>query len=234
MPEYEKKIVSSLLDKYYKRLQRETVTGPINREISIKPSEIFQEYGKKLSEDRLFNKAVDQLCGHGFTEQKKVKFSDEIQKIILCRGNVEDLIRYAEKEYSITPREEYVMSEEHIMNLYIGKGVLTGWYCDNVIQPSLSRAAKAIDPAKDKRVLELLDFIQNNSVDLYLREVSMLVFGSSKVLENEYAQIALSAIRAANNIPEDEPDADVWQRYHINDVNQEILLKGRIMLRLKT
>ena len=188
MLKYEKEIIEALLEKYQKRIIHEEGKNEVNREISVKPRNVYSKYGVNYDCDLLFNNAVDNLANKGFASAQKKEFSDDIEKIVLQKKNADQLIKYAFDTYDIIPINNHISNENELIKQYIEKGELTKFYCENTIVPKIQKSYKAFDVEEDQKVLKLLDFIQHNQKKLYIREVSMLVFGSSKVFESQYYQ----------------------------------------------
>ena len=227
---YEKQVIEKLLEKYYTRKKNEETKGIVNRKISMKPSEVFPKYGKDLYEDQNFNQAMNHLGSLGIISLVHVKFSDEIKEIILVRDHADELVSYAENVHGITPRNVQLTQEEILVDTYENKGILTDWYCRNEIENKVASGTKRLNPEFDEEMLRLLDFIQRNTQDLYIREVSMLVFGTSKVFETKYLPKTLSVMRSADSTADGASDSDLLQKYHVIDTNREILLKGQMKI----
>jgi len=230
MLKYEKEIIEALLNKYQKRVLQEKNNKEINREISLKPKSIFTKYGSNYDQDSFFNKAVNELVEHSFVSTVKKNYSDDIEKIVLKKENAQSLINYASNEYGIVPISEQVSDLSYLLSRYTGQGELTQYYCDQVINPKILKTTGNIDIETDANMLRLLDYVQNNKKQLYVREVSMLVFGSSKVLENQFYQRMCSIILSANGKNEDDDISTLLEKYGIIDVNQEILVKGNMRI----
>ena len=230
MLKYEKEIIEALLNKYQKRVLQEKNNKEINREISLKPKSIFTKYGSNYDQDSFFNKAVNELVEHSFVSTVKKNYSDDIEKIVLKKENAQSLINYASNEYGIVPISEQVSDLSYLLSRYTGQGELTQYYCDQVINPKILKTTGNIDIETDANMLRLLDYVQNNKKQLYVREVSMLVFGSSKVLENQFYQRMCTIILSANGKNEDDDISTLLEKYGIIDVNQEILVKGNMRI----
>lgn len=227
---FEKEIIEVLLEKYHSRLLRESSNGEIRREISVKPQSICKRYGDNLEQDRLFNTAANNLADRGYVLLKKKPYSDDVEKIILVKENADQLIHYAHSAYGIVPADEHYSAEKELLKQYEGRGALTGYYCDHEIAPKLQKTLEAVDVETDEEMLRLLYFIQSNEQKLYVREVSMLVFGSSKVFETKYLQKVNTLLLTMNGESEIDDSSELLRKYNIVDVNQEILIKGNVQI----
>jgi hypothetical protein len=184
IPDYKSKILSKLIEKYNKRDLKYS-GKEINREISVKPKDFYRLYGTPdadASEEKRINDAVDSLIQQGFVDAKRVKFSDDITKIVINLDALDVINQYLADNYQIIPRDTKVSDALALVNEYEGRGILTDYYCEKLEKQVTSKITD-IDLDKVKKVFSILDFIQANETDYYVREVSMLVFGSSKIFE---------------------------------------------------
>ena len=89
-----------------------------------------------------------------------------------------------------------------------------------------------IDLERLEANLKLLSFLSHNEETLYLRELSMLVYGDSKWFEDNNCDEICTFIRETQGCPkeEDERNDAVLAGYHIVPPEQEIFLKGGWLL----
>ncbi len=232
--EYKSKILSKLIEKYNKRDLKYS-GKEINREISVKPKEFYRLYGgpdADASEEKRFNEAVDSLIQQGFVDAKRVKFSDDITKIVINLDALDAVNRYLADNYQIIPRDTKVSDALALVHEYEGRGSLTDYYCEKLEKQVTSKISD-IDLDKEKKIFSILDFIQENETDYYVREVSMLVFGSSKIFEeNPFYDNVCTIIREATGKDRDEstPNDDILKDFHIQNIDQEILIKGDVTI----
>lgn len=185
MNKYEIKIVNALLKKYYKRkaIHKDT---EINRRIDLPATKIlkdYSDYNVNLNEKELVNKAIISLEEYGFITVSKLKLSEDFEKIYLCVDNVESLEEYAAKNLDIIPRSFAVDDLKSIIKKYRNKGEIVNYYIDELENTIQNRSIR-LDVMKEEDILKIITFLENNKEFLYIREVSMLIFGDSKYLEN--------------------------------------------------
>ena len=232
--DYKSEILSKLIEKYNKRDLKYS-GKEINREISVRPKDFYRIYGTPdadASEEKRFNEAVESLIQHGFVEAKRVKFSDDITKIVINQENLNAVIQYLVDKYHIIPRNTKVSDALDLVHEYEGRGSLTDYYCEKLEKQVTSKMSD-IDIDKEKKIFSILDFIQANETDYYVREVSMLVFGSSKVFEeNPFYDNVCTLIREATGKNRDEStlNDDILKDFHIQNIDQEILIKGDVTI----
>ena len=85
-----------------------------------------------------------------------------------------------------------------------------------------------------EEVLKALTFIEKNETPLYVREASMMIYGSSKYLEENTLESVCNLLRAYEKIPceEGELQDEILRKYHIIPKKQKICLKGDITLKI--
>ena len=223
-----------LISKYHKQGLRRTA-GSAVRTPSIKPENLYTEYSKQTSnikEIEAVNKAVKKLESCGFVVGKKKRFSDDLEKIILNEAAFEQLVKYAQKEFDISLPDEELDKEKALVENYQDKGVLTDYYVNKELIQKIEKHTGIYNPKEDEEFLKLLDFVQNNKEELYIREVSMMVFGTSKVLEEKYLSRLCNLVQdIKHDSGYDEDNAvETLSDYHVYNVDRDILIKGNIKL----
>ncbi len=232
--DYKPGILSKLIEKYNKRDLKYS-GKEINRKISVKPKDFYRPYGTSdadTSEEIRFNEAVDCLIRQGFVNAARKKFSDDITEIVINQDVVDAINQYLADNYRIIPRNEEVSDALDLIQKYEGRGILTDYYCKK-LEKQVTGKISDIDLCKEKKIFSILDFIQANETDYYVREVSMLVFGSSKVFEEPpFYDNVCTLIREAAGKDKEEgaPNDDILKDFHIQNVDQEILIKGNVKI----
>jgi len=232
--DYKSEILLKLLGKYDKRDLKYS-GKEINREISLKPKEVYKLYASASADtqnEKLLNEAAEMLEQKGFVSIRRVKFSDDITKIILNQGAIAHINKFLVDNYQISSRNETVSRVLALIQKYKGYGILTDYYCNKLESLVRSKIYNA-DLGREEKFFKVLDFIQKNSTDYYVREVSMLVFGSSKVFEESpFYENVCTIIREAVGKEKDEytPNDDILREFHIQNIDQEILIKGKVTI----
>lgn len=224
--DYKKIIMESLLKKY-NRSSRSTNT---NRRIILRPEEVYKAYDKNnaaLSEKQYINEAVSELLELGFITADYLKFSDDIEKIYLCEGILDDIYVYMESEYGIVPQSTISKKVHEIINHYLGTGEIAPKYCEFLLA-QVENPRLTIVPEKVDANLKMICFLENNKEKLYVREASMLVYGDSKWFENNNYDEICTFLRTATGIMNDEGERndEILSVFHVFPAEQEILIKG--------
>ena len=207
----------------------------ISRSIIVRPKDFYSRYGTESADatvENKFNEAVSILEKKSYVKVDRVVYSDDIKKISLNIGRELDIENFLNDTFGITPRYFIVEETKELIEKYKNKGKLTEYYSNQLLY-KVERTVNDVEIEIEEKIFSILDFIQNNKVDLYIREVSMIVFGSSKIFEEQpfYNNIC-TIVRNATNKPADEDSAidDILKDFHITTVDQDILLKGDIII----
>ncbi len=233
MNKYEIKIVNALLKKYYKRKAIHK-DAEINRRIDLPATKIlkdYSDYNVNLNEKELVNKAIISLEEYGFITVSKLKLSEDFEKIYLCVDNVESLEEYAAKNLDIIPRSFAVDELKSIIKKYRNKGEIVNYYIDE-LENTIQNKSIRLDVMKEKDILKIITFLENNKEFLYIREVSMLIFGDSKYLEN-YRKTQVCSILYSYYVKNGEDvfrEENLLERFNVYDIDQEICIKGPVLI----
>jgi len=231
---YEKEILTLLIGKYHKN-ELNKISGKITRTVSIKPRNLYSRYDEQFAdyhEIESINNAVQRLEKKGFVVGKKKRYSDDYSNISLVEKSINNLLSYAHQTYDINLPDDELEKEKALIDLYSKKGKLTDFYINNDINRRIESRSGRYNPDDDAQFLKLLDFVQNNAEELYIREVSMKVFGSSKILERQYLTRLCNLINTINHndMVEENANGEILKEYHINDTDREILIKGNLVI----
>lgn len=233
MNKYEIKIVNALLKKYYKRKAIHK-DAEINRRIDLPATKIlkdYSDYNVNLNEKELVNKAIISLEEYGFITVSKLKLSEDFEKIYLCVDNVESLEEYAAKNLDIIPRSFAVDELKSIIKKYRNKGEIVNYYIDELENTIQNRSIR-LDVMKEEDILKIITFLENNKEFLYIREVSMLIFGDSKYLEN-YRKTQVYSILYSYYVKNGEDvfrEENLLERFNVYDIDQDICIKGPVLI----
>mgnify|MGYP000938950694 FL=1 len=233
MNKYEIKIVNALLKKYYKRKAIHK-DAEINRRIDLPATKIlkdYSDYNVNLNEKELVNKAIISLEEYGFITVSKLKLSEDFEKIYLCVDNVESLEEYAAKNLDIIPRSFAVDELKSIIKKYRNKGEIVNYYIDE-LENTIQNKSIRLDVMKEEDILKIITFLENNKEFLYIREVSMLIFGDSKYLEN-YRKIQVCSILYSYYVKNGEDvfrEENLLERFNVYDIDQDICIKGPVLI----
>ena len=225
--DYKKLVLEKLLNKYHNRLARNISTG---RRIILKPQEVYKNYADNnadIREKQSLDEAVNALKELGLVAVDYLKFSIDLEKIYLCEEHLDAVYGYLENHYGVIPQNLLSEKVKLLMEQYQSSGALVQYYMDN-IRTQIEDPRRQIDLTRMEANLQMLGFLEKNEEDLYVRELSMLVYGDSKWFEqNNYEEICM-LIREAFPVPKEEAEQneETLAHYHIIPAKQEVMIKG--------
>lgn len=225
--DYKREVMERLLGKYNNRIVKNTKT---HRRIILRPTEIYKNYAENnadIEEKQKFNEAAATLVQMGVITAAYLKFSADIEKMYLCEEKIDEIYECLRTEYGITPQSAIVKQVEEILAEYNYAENLTQNYRNSVLLQIEDPRAQ-VDCERIKSNLKMLHFMEINKENLYVREVSMLLYGDSKWFEkNNYDEIC-SIVRNTIGMPKEEGERSdaVLALYHIIPAEQDIFIKG--------
>lgn len=235
MNQYEEKLLVLLAEKYRKS-KKDNKTGMISRRTQAKPSELYKNYNRNdadLEQIEAVNQAAEECRKKGFLTYEMNGFSSEIMKIYLVDEKISEVEQYLAEHYQYEPKYVKRQYVERMIETYGGKSPVAGGECEK-LKRILDRNGVPKDYLQTEEILKALVFIENNERDLYLREASMLIYGSSKYLEEHTLEGVCRLLRAHWNRPwgEEEFFDEILEEYHITREKQKICLKGDITIQI--
>ena len=225
--DYKKIMIESLLKKYNNRYAKNINT---NRRIILKPSEIYKNYTRnnaEIMEKQHLNEAISELLRLGFVTVDYLKFSEDVEKIYLSAEKLDAIYEYLKEEYAIIPQSMLSRQVKEMVGAYLCKGEIVQKYCNEILT-QIEDPRFPIDAARIEANLKMLDFLEKNNENLYVREVSTLVYGDSKWFErNNYDEIC-AFLSNIDGLPVEEGERNdaVLGFFHVAPAEQEIFIKG--------
>ena len=233
MHNYEEKMLTTLVE-LYRKSKKDNGTGIINRRTQIKPTKLYTGYNRNdgdLDEINGINEAAAKLRENGFLTYEMKGFSNEIAAIYLIDGKVEDAERYLTEKYGYESKHEKIKQVEGIIKRYSGYSPIADLECAK-LRASLDKNTVPKNYAQTEEILKALIFIEGNEQLLYVREVSMLIYGSSKYFEENTMDAVCGLLRKYHGRPCEEHELfdEILREYHIVAERQKLCLKGNIVL----
>lgn len=195
LSDYQNKILEKLLDKYERSKQTYDSTEK-SRAIMIKPADIYKDYDSDYSdidEQSEFETDISELVNEEYiTIRRKEKI---ISRIVL---NVDSL----DKIYALMKREPRKLAIQNEINLYkewIGKNELISSYCTHQIELLKNSKTAKYKIKVAENLLRLLEFVLSNRQMILERELSIAVFGDTKIFEKEYRNKLLYVLKTYGN-----------------------------------
>ncbi len=235
MIDYKEKMLIRLVEKYRKS-KKDSKTNVICRRTSISPSELYKKYSKNdgdMNQIENINQAAAECAEDGFLTFEEKGFSNEIEKIYLIDEKVDEIEAYLESAYRYEPKHTKRQYVEQMIDRYGGISPAADRECER-LRGILAQNKIPNNYQQTEEILKALTFIETNETQLYVREASMMIYGSSKYLEENTLERVCRLLRAYKKRPckEDELLNEILQDYFIIPERQKICLKGDITLKI--
>ena len=232
--DYKQIILDGLLKKYNNRYAKNITT---NRRIILKPKEVYKDYDRNnadILKKQGINEAVTVLTGMGFVTADYLKFSDDIEKIYFSEEKLNAVYEYLKEEYGVIPQSIISKQVHEIVNKYIGTEKIVQHYCESILA-QVEDPRCVLVPEKIEANLKMFSFLEKNKENLYVREVSMLVYGDSKWFENNNYEEICTFLRTATGRTKEEGERNdnILSFFYVTPAEQEIFIKGNWIIELE-
>lgn len=235
MLNYEEKILTYLVDKYRKS-KKDSGDNKTNRRTQVKPEKLYKKYNANdgdFEEISKFNQAAECLCKLGFVRSVKETFGTQIQSIFLVDECIQEAEKYLAEKCGYVSKDMKIEKLRNLVGKYKNASPICEKECARLLESIAERKVpKNIDELDD--VLKAIAFIENNQEELYMREMSMKVYGDSKYFENVSLQPVCSMLRkySKQNLREDELLDEILLIYHITREPQKLCIKGKAIINI--
>ena len=242
---YEKSVLTRLATKY-RNSRKGLGIGVINRKTSLTPSAVLKGYDDpyivSAADYEAFNAVLRTLESKGFVRLVYVgEHSTNIKEIILVDSAIDDIENYLSVKYGLLTYTDGRAGVLDLIHRYKGTSRACDCLCKELSE--LVESKKPIKPFRDMSLddtivkyedaLKALSFIENNSMPLYCREASMLIFGTSKRLDSTSKDGLLEFIckylMMAYEIDSDESVDILIERFNIFKEAETIQINGDIV-----
>lgn len=235
MGNYEEKMLVLLAEKYRKS-KKDSGTNAVFRRTMISPAELYKNYNRNdgdIGKIEEVNQAAETFREKGFLTFEMNGFSNEIKKIYLVDQKIGEIERYLGDTYQYECKHVKKQYVEQMIAEYGGRSPAAEQECEK-LRSALEKNTIPKNYLQTEDILKALVFIENNQTELYLREASMLIYGSSKYFEENTLTGVCRLLRAHQNRPcgEDEMPDEILEEYHITREKQKICLKGDITIQM--
>lgn len=195
LSDYQNKILEKLLDKYERSKQPYDSTEKL-RAIMIKPADIYKDYDSDYSdidEQSEFETDISELVNEEYiTIRRKEKI---ISRIVLNVDSLDKIYILMKRE----PRKSAIQNEINLYKEWIGKNELINRYCTHQIELLESGKKAKYEIKVAENLLRLLEFVLSNRQMILERELSIALFGDTKIYEKEYRNKLLYILKTYGN-----------------------------------
>ena len=232
---YEEKILTYLVDNYRKS-KKDSGDNKTNRRTQVKPEKLYKKYNANdgdFEEISKFNQAAERLSKLGFIRSVKETFGTQIQCIFLVDECIQEAEQYLAKKCGYVSKDMQIEKLRNLVGKYKNASPICEKECARLLESIAERKVpKNIDELDD--VLKAIAFIENNQEELYMREMSMKVYGDSKYFENISLQPVCSMLRkySKQNLKEGELLDEILLIYRITREPQKLCIKGKAIINI--
>lgn len=232
---YEEKILTYLVDNYRKS-KKDSGDNKTNRRTQVKPEKLYKKYNANdgdFEEISKFNQAAERLSKLGFVRSVKETFGTQIQCIFLVDECIQEAEQYLTEKCGYVSKDMQIEKLRNLVGKYKNASPICEKECARLLESITERKVpKNIDELDD--VLKAIAFIENNQEELYVREMSMKVYGDSKYFENVTLQPVCSILRKYSNqdFREGELLDEILLLYHIAREPQKLSIKGKVIINI--
>lgn len=233
---YEEKILIYLVENYRKS-KKDLGDNKTNRRTQVKPEKIYKKYNANngdFEEISALNQAVQQLIKKGFISVEIETFGTQIQRIYFVDNMIQEAEKYLENHYGYLSKDTKLETLQKLINTYQNKSFICTKECEALSEKMEKRQVpKDVDELED--ILKTIAFIENNKEELYIREVSMKVYGDSKYFEEKMLQPVCNMLRkyTEDNTNNTSLTDEILVNYHIYKEPQKLCIKGKVVLQIE-
>jgi hypothetical protein len=233
---YEEKILTYLVENYRKS-RKDSGDNKTNRRTQLKPEKIYKKYRANdgdYEEISAINEAVKTLENLGFVTVTRETFGTAIQCVYLVDNRINDIEKYLEENYGYESKDSKLLQFQNLIKRYQATSDICRRECEK-IKGKLDKRQLPKDTVKEtEEILKAVSFIENNEEELYVREVSMKVYGDSKYFEKNTLNAVCTLLRRYSDeiVEENEIEDEILGSYHIYREPQKISIKGRTVLKI--
>lgn len=222
-----------LLTQSYRNSKKDAGTNRIKRVTRIKPDRLYRNYYDNDGDMdciQAVNEAIRECQELGFVTFRERRMSHEIEQIDLVDSEVEAAEQYLKEQYGYTPKTDRIQAVRRLLDQYEETTPAAAALCGRLRQELEQNQMfhKKQDYIHLGEVLKALVFIERNQQPLYLREASMMIYGSSKYLEEKVLTDVCRELRRYQNRPceEQEMEDEILREYGIEREPVRLCLKG--------
>jgi hypothetical protein len=202
----------------------------------MKPEKLYKQYRTNngdLDVIHAINQMVYELRDMGFVTFTAEKFGTQIQSIYLVDEKIEQVEMYLYEKYGVISRSMRKEKIQGIIDRYRDKSEICRRECE-LYQEQLRVNRFPKEEELLPKILDAICFIENNTEDLYVREVSMGVYGDSKFFEEQTYNQVCSLLRKYQTRPSrpEELLDEILLDYHIKKEPLKFSIKGKFSLTL--
>ena len=231
---YEDRILTYLVENYRKS-KKDSGDNKINKRTQLKPEKLYKQYNANdgdHAEILNLEEAVENLSQKGFVTSETETFGTRLKSIYLVDEKIADIEQYMTEQFGFISKDMKLKKLQKLVGKYQNTSSICKREC-SLLRKSIAdrKVPKNLDELDD--VLKAVAFIEKNQEDLYLREVSMKVYGDSKFFGEETIEPVCHMLRKySDRTFDDELLDEVLLDYHITKEPQKLCVKGKVIINI--
>lgn len=233
MAGYEEKLLTLLVEKY-RSSKKDSGINIINRRTQLDPVKLYRKYRANNADIKQLmevNEAISCCAKKGWIEFSQPSFSEEIEKLYLVDAKITEIEAYLSKKYGYATKSSKLQALQGLLTEYSGVHEVLDNECAK-LQALLTEHKLPADYKQLPEIWKALAFVLDNKRLLYIREASMLIYGSSKYFEENTLSKVCSILRDYYNKPchEGEMPDEILERFQLVRAQPQLYIKGNVQL----
>lgn len=231
---YEEKILTYLVENY-RRSKKDLGNNKTNRRTQVKPDKIYKRYTSNDGDFREISQIDDtvlELSKKGMITYEVESFGMQIKNIYLVDEKILEIEQYLIEKYGYVSKDTQINTLHSLVDRYENTSLICQKECAVLAESIKNRKIpKNIDELDN--IFKALSFIENNQESLYIREVSMKVYGDSKFFETQTLQPVCNILhKYSDQALEDKLLDEILLNYHISKEPQKLCIKGNVIINI--
>lgn len=243
---YEKKLLVGLVEGYRKS-KKDTGENRTNRRTKLKSEKLYNKYHSNAGDYEkisAINDTVQKLKDKGFVTSEYESFGTDLTGIYLVDDKIDEIEEYLAEQYGYVSKDTKLQKLETLIREYENRSPICHEECGKLkiilesrkLPKSIEKSIEMLDD-----LFRVLSFVENNQKLMYIREVSMLVYGDSKYFENNTLEPLCTLLQKYNTVPipgqtlsdgEYILSDEILKKYHVFKEPQKISIRGKALIRM--
>lgn len=231
----EEKILVFLVEAFRKS-KKDTGDNQNNRKTRLNPEKIYSKYRSNEGDfERIteINNVVKALSDKGFVVAETEKYGTMLKSICLVDERIIEIESFLSGKYGYVPKDAKIKAMEDLIHKYSNASTICYKECE-LLQEKLNARIVPKNIYELEDIFKGVAFIENNREDLFIREVSLKVYGDSKYFEEKTLEPISNLIRKYYDVPVEDGsyNGEILRTYHIYKEPQKISIKGEAVIRI--
>lgn len=243
---YEKKLLVGLVEGYRKS-KKDMGENRTNRRTKLKPEKLYNKYHSNAGDYEkisAINDTVQKLKDKGFVTSEYESFGTDLTGIYLVDDKIDEIEEHLAEQYGYVSKDTKLQKLETLIREYGNRSPICHEECGKLkiilesrkLPKSIEKSIEMLDD-----LFRVLSFVENNQKLMYIREVSMLVYGDSKYFENNTLEPLCTLLQKYNTVPipgqtlsdgEYILSDEILKKYHVFKEPQKISIRGKALIRM--